>query len=231
MEASTSSRRIRLKLRGGGALSGRRGGIIIAVVAAVFAGALIYVFVQRYKSSATPSVPPIASVIVAKQYIPRGTPFSEVEANNGTERTTVKTSSAVAGAITDPSEVSGQAVAATNIAPGQELSSADFTVATVSIAQYLIGKNRALQIPIDATHGMTGYVTAGDHVDLATNIGALAGTRSHPGLGILATNVLVLAVPAGSLVLQVPQQVAQQVAFASDNGKIWVFMRPPSITK
>jgi Flp pilus assembly protein CpaB len=230
MEATTSSRRIGGKWPGG-ALGGRRGAILIAVVAALLAGVLIYVFVQRYKTSVTPSAPPVTSVIVAKQYIPRGTPFSVVQAANGTERVSVKTSAAVAGALTDPSQVTGQAVAATNIAPGQELSGADFTVATVSLSQYLSGKYRALQIPLDTTHGLSGYVSVGDRIDLATSVGPLAGTKAHPGLSILATNVTVLAVPSGSLVLAVPGKVAQQIAYASDNGKIWVFMRPPSLAK
>jgi Flp pilus assembly protein CpaB len=228
MEASTSSRRIGGKWSGG-AFNSRRTGILIAVVAALLAGVLIYVFVQRYKNSVTPSTPPVASVIVAKQYIPRGTPFSTVEQANGTQRVSVKSSSLVPGAIADTSQVSGQAVATQNIAAGQELSAADFTVATVSLSQYLTGNNRALEIPLDSTHGMSGYVAAGDHVDLATNAGPLTGSRGHPGLSILAQDVLVLAAPAGTLVLEVPAAVAQQVAYASDNGRIWVFMRPTSL--
>jgi pilus assembly protein CpaB len=228
MEASTSSRRIGGKWSGG-AFGGRRGAIIIAIGAALLAGVLIYVFVQRYKTSVTPTTPPISTVIVAKQYIPRGTPISVVESGNGTQSITVKSTALVPGAVTNPAEIAGQ-VAATNIAPGQQLSTADFTVATVSLSQYLSRGMRALQVPLDATHGLSGYVAVGDHVDLASNVGPLAGTHSHPGLSILATDVLVLAVPSGSLVFGVPARVAQQVAYASDNSKIWVFMRPPSIS-
>ena len=132
MEASTSSRRIGGKWSGG-AFNSRRTGILIAVVAALLAGVLIYVFVQRYKNSVTPSTPPVASVIVAKQYIPRGTPVSVVESANGTQSITVKSTALVPGAVTNPAEIAGQ-VAATNIAPGQQLSTADFTVATVSLS-------------------------------------------------------------------------------------------------
>jgi Flp pilus assembly protein CpaB len=228
MEASTSSRRIGGKWSGGGAFGGRRGAILIAIIAALAAGILIYVFVQRYKTSVTPTTPPISTVIVAKQFIPRGTPISVVEQANGTQSITVKSTSLVPSAVTNPAEIAGQ-VAAQNIAPGEQLTTADFTVGTVSLSQYLTGHMRALQVPLDATHGLSGYVAVGDHVDLASNIGPLAGTHTHPGLGILATNVLVLAAPSGSLVFGVPAGVAQQVAYASDNGKIWVFMRPPSI--
>jgi len=231
MEASTSSRKIGGKWSGG-MFTGRRGAIIIAVVAALLAGALIYVFVQRYKTSVTPSTPPVSTVIVAKQYIPRGTPISVVEAANGTQSMSVKSTAIVPGAISDPAAIAGQ-VAATNIAPGQQLSTSDFVTSAVavSLSQYLSKSERALQVPLDATHGMQGYVAVGDHVDLATSVGGSAGASGHPGLRILATNVTVLAVPTGSLVFGVPAPVAQQVAYASDNGKIWVFMRPPSIQK
>ena len=47
---------------------------------------------------------------------------------------------------------------------------------------------------------------------------------------MLATNVTVLtSVPYGAAwSCDVPGKLALQVAYASDNGKIWVFVRPPA---
>lgn len=230
MEASsTSGGRIGGKWSSG-AFSGRRAGIYIAVIAALLAGVLIYAFVQHYKKN-TAAPPAASSVIVATTYIPRGTPVSTVTSANGVKRLQLKSGSAVPGAITDPSQISGL-VAATNIAPGQELTTSDFAGGTIALSQYLTGANRALEIPVDATHGLAGYVVQGDRIDLATNIGTGTNTnKAHPGLVMLARNVLVLGVGASgaSLVLQLPQHLALQVAYASDNGRIWVFMRPNAL--
>ena len=143
MEASsTSGGRIGGKWSGG-LFGGRRAGIYIAVIAALLAGVLIYAFVQHYKSNGTAAATGVNSVIVATSYIPYGTPVSEVAAANGMKRIQLKTgAAAVVGAITDPAQIANQA-AATNIAPGQELTTSDFASGTVSIGQYLQGDNRA----------------------------------------------------------------------------------------
>lgn len=227
MEASsTSGGRIGGKWSSG-AFGGRRAGIYIAVIAALLAGVLIYAFVQHYKKNNSSAAPTVNSVIVATSYIPRGTPASVVAQANGYKRLNLKSGAAVAGAISDPSQINGL-VAATNIAPGQELTSSDFAGGTIALSQYLQGPNRALEIPVDTTHGLAGYVTQGERIDLATNIGG--GSKSN-SLDMLATNVLVLGVGSGggSLVLQLPAQEALKVGYASDNGRIWVFMRPTAV--
>lgn len=228
MEASTSSGgRIGGKWSGG-AFSGRRTGIYVAVAAALLAGVLIYAFVQHYKNNVTPTATS-NTAIVATSYIPRGTPASMVAANNGWKLVQLKSGSIVGGAISSPTQIANE-VAATNIAPGQELTSADFATGTVSLSQYLVGGNRAIEIPVDSTHGLAGYIVQGQHIDLGTTTGAQSGTKSRPGIGMLATNVLVLDVGANgaSLVLELPEQLALKVAYAADNGSIWVLARPPA---
>jgi len=188
MEASsTSGGRIGGKWSGS-AFSGRRTGVIVAIAAALLAGVLIYAFVKHYKNNTT-AAPASNSVIVATSYIPRGTPESMVAANNGFKLQVLKSGTVVAGAITQPTQIAGE-VAATNIAPGQELTSADFATGTVSIAQYLTGSARALEIPVDATHGLSGYIVQGQKIDLATNVGTgTNSTKAHPSLDLLAKNV------------------------------------------
>src|SRR5579863_9228977 len=124
MEATPSSGRIGGKFSGN-PLSGRRGGILVAVAAAVLAGVLLYAFVQHYRKNTPAPVATSNSVVVASAYIARGTPVSMAEAANSFRRASLGAASVVPGAITDPSVIAGE-VATQNIAPGQQLTAADF---------------------------------------------------------------------------------------------------------
>jgi Flp pilus assembly protein CpaB len=74
--------------KGGSGRSGpgltRSGSVLIALVAALIAGGLIYLFVSHYHKS-TPTVnttPSTATVFAATKYIPAGTPETEVVSEN-----------------------------------------------------------------------------------------------------------------------------------------------------
>ncbi|MGO9752592.1 MAG: Flp pilus assembly protein CpaB [Solirubrobacteraceae bacterium] len=203
------------------------------MAAALLAGVLLYAFVQHYRKSPPPTVAsPSGSVIIATGFIPAGTPAAQVAASDGLQHASVASGVALAGAISDSSQIAGE-VAAKNIYPGQQIVSADFVAGDVTIGQYLSASERAIEIPIDATHGLQGYILPGDHIDLLTSNGAAHGT-----LATVATNIQVLSVGAGvngaaessgagSLVLAVSDALAPKLAFASDSGSIWVLLRPP----
>lgn len=243
MEASSSSRR-----RAGGSLTGamfstRRGAITTAVIAALIAGILLFAFVQSYKKGGSSSVGN-APVFVASGYIPAGTPVSVIASSQLLSRTTVPTTHVVVGAISDPSVLRGE-VAAVSIYPGQQLTAADFTTKNVSLASQLTGDNRAIAIPVDSAHGLTGFVQAGDHVDVLNDAGS--GRAGLGGVAVLAQNVLVLTAPgggggggsplagsssassngSGNIILEVTAKQAAAFAFAADNGKVWITLRPP----
>lgn len=242
MEASSSSRR-----RTGGNLTGamfstRRGAITTAIIAALIAGILLFAFVQSYKkggSSSTGNAP----VFVASGYIPAGTPVSVIASSQLLSRTTVPTNHVVVGAISDPSVLRGE-VASTAIYPGQQLTAADFTTKNVSLASQLTGDNRAIAIPVDSAHGLVGFVEAGDHVDVLDDTGI--GRSGANGVTALAQNVLVLSAPGGAtsggsplsgsssssngngnIILEVTSKQAATFAYAADNGKVWITLRPP----
>ena len=234
MEASSTSGRIGGKWP---ALSGRRTGVIVAIAAAILAGVLLYAFVQNYKkSSPTPVVNTTAAVVVSTGFIPAGTPASQVALGDGLQHAVVPTNVVVAGAISDSSLLVGK-VAAKDIYPGQQITAADFTAGDVTIAQYLSPGQRAIEIPIDATHGLQGYVMPGDRIDMFTSIGGTGGKEQ-----VLATNVQVLSLGTGtngtaqstgtgSLVLAVSDALAKKLAYASDSSRIWVVLRPPVWSK
>jgi pilus assembly protein CpaB len=235
MEASSSVGKIGRKTPRD-LFSSRRGTIAIAVAAAVLAGILLFVFVQQYRHSVNNSVT-TTPVMVASQYIPRGTAASLIASGQLMQRSLIKANQVRAGAIGDPTVLRGE-VTTTDIYPGQQLTTSDFTTANVSIASQLIGAQRAIAIPVDSTHGLVGFVQAGDHVDLLSSFGGGGGGRG--GVTLLAQNVLVLSAPAasaggvvgggnngGNVVVRVSARLAQQLAYVADNGKIWITLRPP----
>jgi len=203
-------------------LASRRGALLIAVIAAIIAGLLIFLFVQHYKKTPTATTPVAAVpansyVFIAGKYIPTGTPSSTVASEGLLRRTEVPTREVVAGAITDPSAITGE-VSATDIAPGQQITVTDFTRAAVGLSSYLTGDQRAIAVPLDAAHGLTSYLVQGSAVDVMTDVGK--------NVLMLAQNVPILANTGGDVVLRVTDKQALQIAYASDNTKIWLTLRP-----
>src|SRR5579859_5358576 len=230
MASSTSSR-----IRAGGGLSAamfstRRGAITTAAVAAGLAAILLFVFLSNYKKGSAPAATN-TPVFLASGYIPRGTPASVIATSQLLTRTTYPSSRISVGAIADPAVLRGE-VAAVDIYPGQEITAGDFTVGNVTIASQLTGAERAIAIPVDAAHGLIGYVAAGDHVDVLSDSGG--GRVGAGGVNMLAQDIDVISAPGGAtstsggnLILRVTPQQANTLAFAADNGKIWITLRPP----
>jgi Flp pilus assembly protein CpaB len=93
-------------------------------------------------------------------------------------------------------------------------------------------------------------VRAGDHVDILGGFNVVRidskgvpiqqGGSARPVLKLLMENILVLEVPTdaggglgggskeANVVLRLSDQQAAELAFASDNGKIWFSLRPQS---
>jgi Flp pilus assembly protein CpaB len=193
----------------------------VAAIAAILAGVLLYLFVQHYKSNSTPSAaaPVNTFVFEAAKYIPAGTPAETLASQGLLRKLQVSSKQAVAGAIPDPSVITGE-VSATSIAPGQEITAADFTHANVTIGAYLTGTQRAVAVPLDAPHGLTAYLTAGNTVDMMVDTG---GTTT-----VLAQNLSVLENSGGDVILRVTDKQALQISSAADSTKIWLVLRPPT---
>ena len=202
-------------------LATRRGALTVAALAAVLAGVLLYLFVQHYKSNSTPSAaaPSAVTVFEAAKYIPAGTPASTIASEGLLNKTQVSAKEVVAGAITDPSLITGE-VSSTSIAPGQQVSASDFTHSQVTIGAYLTGTQRAIAIPLDAPHGLTSYLAEGNTVDVMD--------ENNGSTTVLAQNVSVLANTGGDVVLRVSDHQALQISSASDATKIWLVLRPPT---
>jgi Flp pilus assembly protein CpaB len=220
----------------GDLLSTRRGAVTVAAGAAILAGILLFVFVQRYKDNANSSAA-ATSVFVARSLIPQGSSADLIASEQLMQRTSLKGSQVQDGAIVDPAVLHGQ-VAAVTIYPGQQITAADFTHA-VTIASNLTSTQRAVAIPVDSAHGLIGFVHAGDYVDVLASYNGGAAGAGH-SVTPLMQNVLVLSTPNSSgggiggnnsnnsnIVLRVSDSAAPGLAYAADNGKVWVVLRPP----
>jgi Flp pilus assembly protein CpaB len=222
-------------------LSTRQGTLGFAAVAAALAITVLLVFMQSYKRSLDQRADPL-TVLVAKGELPKGSSGDAIASEGLFQATGFKREQVKEGAITDPSSLRGL-VTTHNIVPGQQLTTADFAKPTDPVLSKLSKDQRAVTVPLDSAHGMIGQISAGDHVDVFAGFQVQpdGASRPRPVLRVLFQDVEVLEAPAadpkakGSLaqqsqpqnvVLRVTDSQAVELAFASDNGKVWVALRP-----
>ena len=119
-------------------LKTRQGTIVIGVAAAVLAAILLLVYLSHYRSSVNGATEP-QTVLVAKRLIPKGTPGAAFAQKNLFDVTTIPKDQLKFGAISDPAVLRGT-VAAADIYPRQQLTTADFIAASAgALASHLKG--------------------------------------------------------------------------------------------
>ncbi len=226
--------------------STRAGTITLAALAALLAGISILVYLNNYRDSVSANAGP-ATVLVAKQRIEQGTPGSAIAAGGLVTTTTVRQSELQQGAFSDSASLRGQVVAH-DVYPGQQLTAADFTAGTDTLAGSLTKTQRLITVPLDSAHGLIGQVQAGDRVDIFAGFNVVAlraggvaayGGQSRPMLRLVMQNILVVAVDEGAgtkssegnVTLRVTDSQAAKLAFTSDNGKLWLALRPAAGAK
>lgn len=207
-------------------LSTRRGAVTAAICAAILAGVVLVAFLQQYKNNVkngTEAVP----VLVAQRLIPAGTAGDVVAASGFFKPSTVSRDDRKIDAVASAAALAGM-VATHDIYPGQQITLADFAAGADAVRSKIQGDQRAIAVSMDAEHGITALLRAGDRVDIlyATGTGNGAGAVTRT----LMQNVLVLEPAAGgggSVILQLSDRDAAKLAFARDNGQIWFELRPP----
>jgi pilus assembly protein CpaB len=224
-------------------IGSKRGTLFIAILAAVVAGLLVLVYVKRYRDSVSANSAPV-TVLVAKSTIPKGTSGQVVAAQGLYTVSTIRQSQLLEGAISDPASLIGHSAVA-DVYPGQQLTTAEFSAAATSVASTLTARERVVSIPFDASHGATPDLNVGDHVDVyagfnVTPVGPtgipVAGGQSRPVLKLVMQDVPVIRITAGGsggneISLKVNDIKAAELAFAADNGKLWLSVRPASGAK
>jgi Flp pilus assembly protein CpaB len=230
-------------------LATRGGTAAVAGAAALVAFLIFLLFMNQYRSSVDESNDPV-SVLVAKSLIPKGMSGDLIGTQELFQPTTAPKGQVKDGAVSDPSTLRGR-VAVDDIYPGQQLTTGDFsTTTTDAIATKISADQRAVSVPLDEAHGLIGHVRVGDRVDIfggfnlvrvdRSGVPIQTGGAARPVLKLLMEDILVLDVPADTggglgggsretnVVLRLTDEQAAQLAFASDNGKIWFSLRPQS---
>jgi Flp pilus assembly protein CpaB len=226
-------------------VSTRRSTLLVAALIALLAGASILLYLNSYRESLK-SQGALVTVLVAKGTIPKGTAGSVVAAKNLYTATTIRESQLLEGAISDPATLRDR-VATREIFDAAQLTAADFGAAGDSLAAQLTDRQRVVSVPFDSAHGLIDGIEPGNRVDVyagfnVTPLGAdgkpLSGGQARPMLRLILANVAVLAVgekARGSgttnVSLRVDDLDAAQLAFAADNGKLWLALRPSSGAK
>jgi len=207
-----------------GKMSSRGWAIALGIGAIVLAAILLVVYLDRYRARVGGENAP-TPVLVAKQYIPAGTPGNLIASGPMYAPTTLPRKEVEVGAISDPQYLSGRAASA-EIFPGQQFTALDFAASdTASVDSQITGTQRALSISIDGVHGSSSQIQAGDSVDIYM---AIAGV-----VKLFRPNVKVLAIPitpgpsgGGNLILRVESKDAANFAYAADNTQLWFIIRP-----
>jgi Flp pilus assembly protein CpaB len=226
-------------------VSTRRGTLLAAALVALLAGASILVYLNSYRESLK-AQGALVTVLVAKGTIHKGTSGSVVAEKDLYTATTIRESQLLEGAISDPAALRGK-VATREIYDAAQLTAADFGEAGDSLAAQLTDRQRVVTVPLDSAHGLIDGIEPGNRVDVFAGFNVVplgadgkptSGGQSRPMLRLILANVSVLAVgekARGSgttdVSLRVDDMDAAQLAFAADNGKLWLALRPSSGAK
>lgn len=226
-------------------LSTRGGTVVVSGIAAVLAAAILLAYLHQYRQSVSSASAPM-TVLVAKGLIEKGTPGNVVGSDGMFQAVTTPRSEVKEGAITDPATLRGT-VALEDVYPGEQLTAGAFSATGAdTVAAGISGGERAMSVPVDVAHGMIGNIRAGDRVDVYAgfNVRRLLPTgapdpdaQDRPVLKLVTEDVLVLGVPAeqaglgaagqtSQITLRLSDEDAAKVAFSSDNGVVWVVLRP-----
>jgi Flp pilus assembly protein CpaB len=218
-------------------LSTRQGTLVVALISALIAAGIIVYALHQYRKTVTSSGQQV-TVLVATRLIEKGTGADQIGVGQFFRTTTILSKQASVGAFADPGVLHGK-VAAADIYPGQELVASDFTTAGGEIASKLAATQRAIEVPLEGSHGLIGNIKVGDHVDVYASFPGLNG--SPPVLRLMAPNIEVLsggqngsggslgsnqANAINNVMIEVNTRQAAKIAFAVDNGKLWLALRP-----
>jgi pilus assembly protein CpaB len=218
-------------------LTTRRGTIIVAGICALIAAGILVVAMNRYRHTVDTEGSQV-TVLVASGLIQKCTSGDAIAGGQLFKPASIASKQLSTGAIADTTQLHGK-VAAADIYPGQQLTAAEFTTNGGLPAQLAPG-DRAITITVDSSHGMIGQIHEGDHVDVYADVEAGSG-RTASVLRLITTDTQVLKAGGGggvglgggspqnqqsNVTLKVRDSQAGALAFASDNGKVWLVLRP-----
>jgi Flp pilus assembly protein CpaB len=221
--------------------------LVLGGLAALVAGALLLIYVSQVRQNAN-SQSATVSVLVANKLIPQSSSGDVIASQKWYSVVSTPKDQVKDGAIIDPASISGK-IAAHDIYPNQQLTTSDFTDApTDAVTTKITGNQRAISIPLDSAAGLTPFLQAGDHVDILAGFNVIpigpngaplnGSSQARPVEKVIAQDIKVLEVPSssssttttsgnsGNIVVQVTDQQAWNIAFAINNGTVFLAGTP-----
>jgi pilus assembly protein CpaB len=212
----------------------------IAVILAAFAGLLTIIYVSSYKRHVQHGEQNV-TVLVAARDIPAGTTGAEVVEQHYLSSESIARRSRVPGAISKPDDLNNLVVTQ-QIFRGEQVTTRSFGTQTeLGIRAQLRANERAFALPGDANQLLAGTLKEGDHVDVVATWNWPESATHHVAKVILR-NVLVLQAPEApsesskltsgdqnfNVQLRVTDAQSQRLLWASENGKLYLELRPPA---
>jgi len=212
----------------------RQGTILLGVVAAVLAAIVLIVYLNQYTNNANKTAVPV-SVLVAQGPIPKDMSGDVIASSHLVKPASIAQDKVETGAITSASQIQGQ-VAVSDIAAGEQLTTADFTTApnSGSVTALLPRGMRAVVVPLDLPGQVGGQIAAGDHVDVWALINVATSNGTTPVARQILPDMLVMNTNTnGNVTLEATPEQSGKLIYASGNDKVWLVLRPPhgSVTK
>jgi Flp pilus assembly protein CpaB len=221
--------------------------LVLGGLAALAAGALLLIYVSQVRQDAN-SQSATVSVLVANKLIPQNSSGDVIASQKWYTAVSTPKDQVKDGAITDPASISGK-IASHDIYPNQQMTTSDFTDAPTDAVTTKLTKNqRAISIPLDSAAGLTPFLQAGDHVDIMAGFNVIpigpngaplnGNSQARPVEKVIAQDIKVLEVPSttssstagssnsGNIVVQVTDQQAWDIAFAINNGTVFLAGAP-----
>ncbi len=200
--------------------------LALGIGAALLAAILLVVYINRYRSSvnaenaATP-------VLVAKNLIPKGTSGTIIAKQELFQVASLPKDDLKVGAIADPAYLNGR-VAATDVFPGQQITTADLSVTTAETVPTTLtgqraGVSRSRSTEPAASSATRPRATTSTSTSRSS---AEAGTCSRSSRPTSRSCARRRPGQSSTYVLKANAALAQKLAFASDNGTLWFLLRP-----
>lgn len=231
---------------GGISLNRRAIGLVLAVVLAMVATVAIVSYVQGIRQEAEEGQEPV-DVFVAKENILVGSPADQAISTGFIARETRPRSTIAEGVILTLEEIRGK-FAKQDIFKGQEILGAMFVESAADIAQLggglEIPDNRmAISVEVPLVPAVAGFIQQGDRISILSQVAV--GER-QTRVRFLLQDIEVLAMgargsvpppvpgapiaappPTGLVTVAVTASQAEQLTFATFNGKLYFTLLPP----
>jgi Flp pilus assembly protein CpaB len=222
--------------------STRQGTFTVALVSALIAAAILVFALHKYRQSVE-TKDKAATVLVATQFIQHGTSGAAIGVGHYYKPSSILDKQVTSGALADAAALHGE-VASRDIYPGQQLTAADFVSGGLFYSK-LPSNQRAISLPLDTAHGLVGDIHDGDRVDVYASFPKEPPREAFVRLvaaGVVVLDAGQLSSGAGGLgagnstsdtadvALEVGIKQAAELAYAAENGKVWLVLRPANGT-